>query len=239
MIFHGTNDATVGIESIRAFDRLMDAAGNKCVLHEYSGAGHGFFNLRNGLNTVIPLSEQNDHQLQFHRRTLLKLDEFLSELGWISGHPTVPVVDNTNVRVRGHLLNSLSKFRDTKKGHVAFLGGSITEMDGYRPNVERWLKETFPDTEFTFTNAGIASTCSLTGAIRLERDVLAAGPVDLLCVEFAVNDDQDAHHTAEQCIDGMKGLCDMSETTILSRTSSWFTSSTRKCWTPFRRVKNH
>ena len=31
---------------------------------------------------------------------------------------------------------------------------------------------------------------STTGAFRLERDVLSAGPLDLLFVEFAVNDDQ-------------------------------------------------
>jgi lysophospholipase L1-like esterase len=111
-----------------------------------------------------------------------------------------------NVVLRGHLGNSKEVFERTKKGHVAFLGGSITEMDGYRPMVMANLKKRFPETEFTFTAAGIASTCSTTGAFRLQSDVLSKGPVDLLFVEFAVNDDQDAAHTREECIRGMEGI---------------------------------
>lgn len=92
------------------------------------------------------------------------------------------------------------------KCHVAFMGGSITEMNGYRPMVCEMLKERFPETEFTFTAAGIASTCSTTGAFRLERDVLSQGPVDVFFVEFAVNDDLDAGHTREKAIRGMEGI---------------------------------
>jgi hypothetical protein len=56
------------------------------------------------------------------------------------------------------------------------------------------LQRRFPDTKFTFTDAGLSSTCSTTGAFRLSTDVLSQGPVDLLFIEFAVNDDQDAGH---------------------------------------------
>jgi len=112
----------------------------------------------------------------------------------------------TNVIKRGTLENARIKFQTTKKGHVAFLGGSITEMEGYRPMVSKMLKERFPETEFTFTNAGVASTCSTTGAFRLKSDVLDKGPVDMLFVEFAVNDDQDAHHTHAECVRGMEGI---------------------------------
>lgn len=111
-----------------------------------------------------------------------------------------------NVQFRGNLDNSRLQFQNHKKGNVAFLGGSITEMDGYRPMVCEILRKRFPETEFTFTNAGIASTCSTTGAFRLERDVLEKGPVDLFFVEFAVNDDQDAAHTREECIRGLEGI---------------------------------
>jgi len=119
-----------------------------------------------------------------------------------------PVGSDTSdtVRFRGSLLNSFHQFSDDKVGHVAFLGGSITEMNGYRPMVEEWLQQRFPETQFTFTNAGIASTCSHTGAFRLNRDVLSHGPVDLLFVEFAVNDDQDARHSADDCVRGMEGI---------------------------------
>src|SRR6185312_10434682 len=99
---------------------------------------------------------------------------------------------NPNVHRRGSLTNSRLYFEKKKVGHVVFLGGSITEMNGYRPLVCDYLRKRFPQTKFTFTNAGIASTCSTTGAFRLASDVLDKGPVDLLFVEFAVNDDQDA-----------------------------------------------
>ena len=76
--------------------------------------------------------------------------------------------------------NSRIQFEQNKRGHVAFIGGSITEMDGYRPMVCKMLKKRFPDTEFNFTAAGISSTCSDTGAFRMQRDVLSKGPLDML-----------------------------------------------------------
>lgn len=113
---------------------------------------------------------------------------------------------DANVISRGNLHNARHQFEHRKTGHVAFLGGSITEMEGYRPMVCELLKQRFPQTEFTFTAAGISSTCSTTGAFRLGADVLSKGPVDMLFVEFAVNDDQDAHHAREACIRGMEGI---------------------------------
>lgn len=89
---------------------------------------------------------------------------------------------------------------------VAFLGGSITEMDGYRPMVCEFLSARYPKAKFSFLNAGIASTCSTTGAFRLRSDVLDKGSTDLLFVDFVVNDDQDAHHSSEACVRGMEGI---------------------------------
>lgn len=117
-----------------------------------------------------------------------------------------PKPTETNIHLRGSLLNSRIQFEKKKIGHVAFMGGSITEMNGYRPIVCDHLTKRFPDTKFTFTDAGISSTCSTTGAFRLATDVLAKGPVNLFFVEFAVNDDQDAHHARRECIRGMEGI---------------------------------
>lgn len=111
-----------------------------------------------------------------------------------------------HITPRGSLDNARIKFSQGGKATVAFLGGSITEMNGYRPMVCDILKKRFPKTEFTFINAGISSTCSTTGSFRLERDVLSKGKIDMLFVEFAVNDDQDAHHTPQNCIRGMEGI---------------------------------
>ena len=110
------------------------------------------------------------------------------------------------VEIRGSLDHSRAQFQEKKTGRVAFIGGSITEMDGYRPMVSDILKKRFPETAFDFVNAGIASTCSTTGAFRLATDVLASGAPDLLFIEFAVNDDQDAAHTRAECIRGLEGI---------------------------------
>jgi lysophospholipase L1-like esterase len=132
----------------------------------------------------------------------------------LPNHPATPTVHaqegkstfGENVQPRGAYANSRHVFERTGKGRVAFIGGSITEMDGYRPMVCESLKKRFPKTEFDFIAAGISSTCSTTGAFRLETDVLSKGPIDLLFVEFAVNDDQDAHHSRENCIRGLEGI---------------------------------
>ena len=129
----------------------------------------------------------------------------LSQVSALFAASSAPFGDN--IQVRGNLNNSRLQFEQKKTGNVAFLGGSITEMEGYRPLVYEILKKRFPNTAFTFTNAGIGSTCSNTGAFRLERDVLKNGPLDLLFVEFAVNDDQDGQgNTPAECIRGMEGI---------------------------------
>ncbi|MCF0234237.1 MAG: hypothetical protein HUK22_04580, partial [Thermoguttaceae bacterium] len=111
-----------------------------------------------------------------------------------------------NVSVREKALNSDLIFRNEKRGRVAFLGGSITEMNGYRPMVCEYLQKKYPETEFDFVAAGIASTTSDVGAFRLKTDVLKNGPVDLFFVEFAVNDDVDGHFDLTHSIRGMEGI---------------------------------
>jgi lysophospholipase L1-like esterase len=118
----------------------------------------------------------------------------------------LPDVSDDHYHLRGSLTNSKFVFESTKRGHVAFIGGSITEMNGYRPLMSAYLQQQFPATQFTFTNAGIASTCSMTGAYRIQRDVLSKGPVDLLFIEFAVNDDQDAGFDFAHAVRGMEGM---------------------------------
>jgi lysophospholipase L1-like esterase len=119
---------------------------------------------------------------------------------------TVVAAESDNIQLRGSLDNCRIRFELQKVGHVAFIGGSITEMNGYRPMVCEMLQKRFPNTDFEFTAAGISSTCSTTGAMRLQSDVLSKGPVDLLFVEFAVNDDQDAGHARRECIRGLEGI---------------------------------
>lgn len=95
---------------------------------------------------------------------------------------------------------------DAKKFTVAFLGGSITEMSGFRPRVMKALSEKHPHCDFMEIAAGLSSTCSDAGAFRLRQDVLSKGIPDLFIVEAAVNDDQDGHFTARRSIRGMEGI---------------------------------
>lgn len=107
--------------------------------------------------------------------------------------------------LRGGLRNCRVKFAQEKKGRVAFLGGSITAMSGWRELVCQDLQRRFPDTQFDFINAGIPSMGSTPGAFRFRRDVLKNGPVDLLIEEAAVNDETNGRTDQEQ-IRGMEGI---------------------------------
>jgi lysophospholipase L1-like esterase len=103
--------------------------------------------------------------------------------------------------------NFIARLEKEQKAHVAFLGGSITQnQTGHTKMVPDWLEAQWPQVEFTFTNAGLSSTCSTTGAFRADRDVFSKGQIDLLVVEFAVNDDQDAKHDRATAIRGLEGI---------------------------------
>jgi pimeloyl-ACP methyl ester carboxylesterase/lysophospholipase L1-like esterase len=120
--------------------------------------------------------------------------------------PGEPEWSKNNTTLRSVFRNCKIKFEQESSGHVAFIGGSITEMNGYRPKISSYLEESFPHTAFTFTDAGIASTGSTTGAFRMERDVLIHGHLDLLFIEFAVNDDQDSKDSYKEAMLGMEGI---------------------------------
>ena len=56
------------------------------------------------------------------------------------------IVGEKNFIARSDFKNSRIQFERNKKGHVAFIGGSITEMNGYRPIMMEYLKDRFPQT---------------------------------------------------------------------------------------------
>ena len=113
--------------------------------------------------------------------------------------------NETNAVLRGHLQHSRAVF-EKGGGTVAFMGGSITEMNGYRPMVCSDLQNRYQSTAFKFIDAGISSTCSTSGAFRFGEHVLAHGTPDLFFFEFAVNDDQDAGHARRECMRGVEGI---------------------------------
>lgn len=106
---------------------------------------------------------------------------------------------------RGGLKNSHIKFERSKKGRVAFLGGSITYNSGWRDSITSYLEKRFPETAFEFIAAGIPSMGTTPAAFRLERDILSKGKIDLLFEEAAVNDASNGRTTTEQ-IRAMEGI---------------------------------
>ncbi|MBI5692096.1 MAG: hypothetical protein HZC55_18605 [Verrucomicrobia bacterium] len=108
--------------------------------------------------------------------------------------------------LRAGLPRAHAKFAQGKTGRVAFLGGSITAMSGWRELVMKDLQRRFPRTEFDFIGAGIGSLGSVPHAFRLERDVLSRGPVDLLFVEAAVNDATNIPDQPERMLRGLEGV---------------------------------
>jgi pimeloyl-ACP methyl ester carboxylesterase len=113
--------------------------------------------------------------------------------------------------LRENLWNSYQKFTQTKQGTVAFIGGSITYNQGWRDWVFDWIQSKFPSSKLNMINAGIPSTGSTFGAFRLKRDVFQAQTrvkpknVDLLFVEFAVNDYYSGRISKEP-LRGMEGI---------------------------------
>jgi lysophospholipase L1-like esterase len=130
----------------------------------------------------------------------------LTAMGLAFALPCKPIAAAESIKVRSDFAN-LQAAADKGVIRVAALGGSITQnAKGHSATVPKWLSEKFPEAKIEAVNAGLSSTCSTTGAFRLQRDVLDKGAFDLLVVEFAVNDDQDAMHSRQEAIRGMEGI---------------------------------
>ena len=119
----------------------------------------------------------------------------------------VPSLDETypNFVVRdGNAARLERVFAKGLKGEpivVAVIGGSITS--GARASrrelqwgavLAEWFRHAFPKSEVTYVNAGIGATGSNYAVHRVEADVCAKNP-DVVGVEFAVNDGDDAFAT--------------------------------------------
>jgi lysophospholipase L1-like esterase len=89
---------------------------------------------------------------------------------------------------RGGLPNFFAKLSTPGADvRVAYLGGSITAQEGWRPKTLAYFQKTWRAARVSQINAAIGGTGSDLGVFRLKHDVLDQRP-DLLFVEFAVND---------------------------------------------------
>lgn len=90
---------------------------------------------------------------------------------------------------------------------IAYIGGSITEGPDVKP-AERYVTLSYHEFETNYCNggkvscinAGLSGTPSNLGLLRLQRDVLSYEP-DIVFVEFAVNDSQDAQE--KRCFESL------------------------------------
>ncbi len=116
--------------------------------------------------------------------------------------PDYPLRDAVEFTARGGMPNFLAKVKAGKEVKIAYLGGSITAQNGWRPLTLNWFREQFPEAKIEQIHAAIGGTGSDLGVFRLRKDVLDKQP-DLLFVEFAVNDGGAA---PERIVKSMEGI---------------------------------
>jgi hypothetical protein len=112
------------------------------------------------------------------------------------------LVKAEEVRARQGIGNVLKKIRAGEEIVVAYLGGSITAMNGWRNMTTDWLRETYPNAKFKEIHAAIGGTGSGLGVFRVEWDALRHNP-DLLFIEFATNDSSTQPETIWKNMEGI------------------------------------
>ncbi len=88
----------------------------------------------------------------------------------------------------------------TGKATIGFIGGSITEgmtaggRDCYAAHTHQYFQTQFAKgKKVQYVNAGLSGTSSVLGLLRAQKELFQYAP-DVIFIEFAVNDAQDAQH---------------------------------------------
>jgi len=76
ILFLGTNDNLIPVETANYYKKVMEKVGSKCELRLYEGEGHGFFNYKN---------------FEYYKKTISGADIFLQSLGYLKKDPIVRV----------------------------------------------------------------------------------------------------------------------------------------------------
>jgi acetyl esterase/lipase len=69
IVFLGTNDKFIPVETVKYYKVIMDKVGSRCELHLYEGQKHGFINYHKNI--------------EFYKKTLFEADQFLTSLGYL------------------------------------------------------------------------------------------------------------------------------------------------------------
>lgn len=92
---------------------------------------------------------------------------------------------------RGGIYNTIAKLQSGEDVTIAYLGGSITRMKGYRNYTTQYFEKNYAGS-VKEVYAALAGTGAALGVCRLEKDILAHKP-DLLFVEYASNGGKAEH----------------------------------------------
>jgi len=76
IIFLGTNDVLIPVETVQYYKKVMEKVKSTCVLKLYDGQGHGFFNYSHFDN---------------YKSTLFESDIFLQSLGYLNKEPVIEI----------------------------------------------------------------------------------------------------------------------------------------------------
>lgn len=76
IIFLGTNDKHIPVETAAYYKTVMEKVGSRCDLKIYEGQGHGFFNYKN---------------FEYYKKTLVEADAFLVSLGYLKNEPLIKI----------------------------------------------------------------------------------------------------------------------------------------------------
>ena len=76
IVFLGTNDKLIPVETAKYYQKVMEKVKSKCELHLYDGQGHGFFNYRN---------------FEYYKKTVYEADMFLQSLGYLEKEPLIDI----------------------------------------------------------------------------------------------------------------------------------------------------
>jgi acetyl esterase/lipase len=74
VIFLGTNDIYIPVETAKYYEKVMEKVGSRCDLFLYEGAKHTFFNNK-----------------KYYKKVLLEADKFIQSLGYLQENPLVEI----------------------------------------------------------------------------------------------------------------------------------------------------
>lgn len=76
ILFLGTEDRLIPVETARYYQLVMEKVGSRCDLFLYEGQAHGFFNYA---------------QIEYYKKTVFEANRFLVSLGYLDEEPVVEI----------------------------------------------------------------------------------------------------------------------------------------------------